>query len=115
MNLALNKAKGEWDTKKLEELIGNIDADSIKLTGFNADEIAVLLGDSEGIEDNIDDLLGDEEEDYSGVSYYGASWLVTLRFPTIEAAREWAKGEGLDVSIKDGTASTVCRIGEKEE
>lgn len=114
LNLALNKAKGEWDVEKLEALIGDMDADQIKLTGFSMNEIAVLLEDNEGIEDSLDDMLGDDEADYSGVGYYGASWLVTVKFDTIEAAREWAKQEGLGVNIKDGTASTVCRMGEEE-
>ena len=114
LNLALNKAKGGWDIKKLEELLGSLDQDSLNLTGFSMDEIAVLLEDGEGLEDNIDDLIGDDGDDYSNVNYYGASWLVTLKFPTLRAAREWAEKEGLDAKLKDGTASTVCRMGEEE-
>lgn len=114
LNLALNKAKGEWDIQKLEELLDDMDTEDIQLSGFNMDEVAVLLEDSEGLEDDLDGLLGEDGEDYSEVSYYGASWLVTLRFPTIEAARTWAQQEGLPVNIKDGTTSTVCRMGEEE-
>ena len=115
LNLALNKAKGEWDTQKLEKLLDDMDTEDIQLSGFNMDEVAVLLEDSEGLEDDLDGLLGEDGEDYSEVSYYGASWLVTVKFDTIEAAREWAKQEGLGVNIKDGTASTVCRMGEESE
>ena len=115
LNLALNKAKGEWDAEKLEALIDEMDADSINHTGFSMDEIAVLLEDNEGLDDNLDDLSEYEGEDYSGVSYYGASWLVTLKFPTIGDARRWAEREGLEARIKDGTTSTVCRMGEEED
>ena len=115
LNLALNKAKGEWDIKELEELLAGLDSNDLPLTGFSMDEVAVLLEDSEGLEDSLDDMLGDDGEDYSDVNYYGASWLITLKFPTIEAAREWAASEGLDVNIKDGTASTVCRLGDEQE
>lgn len=114
LNLALNKAKGEWDTQKLEDLLSSMEAETIQLTGFNMDEVAVLLEDDEGLGDDIDDLLGDGEEDYSDVNYYGASYLVTLKFPSIESARMWAQQEGLPVNIKDGTTSTVCRMGEEE-
>lgn len=115
MNLALNKAKGGWDIKKLTDLLDSFDVGDLSLTGFSMNEIALLLEDSEGIEDDLNDTLEDSEEDYSNLNLYGASWLVTLKFPTIDAARNWAKKEGLDVNIKDGTTSTVCRMGEDTE
>ena len=45
LNLALNKVTGEWDKKKLEKLLQEIEAIDIEMTGFDEQEIAKLIDD----------------------------------------------------------------------
>jgi len=45
LNLALNKVTGEWDKKKLEKLLHDIESIDMELTGFNDDELAKLIED----------------------------------------------------------------------
>ena len=46
LNIALNKATGDWDIRKLAELIGEIDMSDLDatLTGFNREQIEQLIG-----------------------------------------------------------------------
>jgi ParB-like chromosome segregation protein Spo0J len=46
MNLALNRISGEWDDSKLILLLRELEAPERKLSGFDEDEIAKLLGDA---------------------------------------------------------------------
>lgn len=67
LNIALNKITGEWDNKKLEELIAELKEDEFDLstTGFTFDEVDNILKDITGTkEDNfdIDQALNDIEE-----------------------------------------------------
>src|SRR5699024_5049711 len=43
LNVALNKISGQWDEEKLQELLAELDADMLSLTGFDADELAAML------------------------------------------------------------------------
>jgi hypothetical protein len=45
LNLALNKVTGEWDKKKLEKILQEIESIDIDLTGFDEDEIAKIIDD----------------------------------------------------------------------
>lgn len=45
LNLALNKVTGDWDRKKLEKLLTEIEAIDIELTGFDEQEITKLIED----------------------------------------------------------------------
>lgn len=45
LNLALNKISGEWDKKKLEKILQEIESIDIELTGFDEDEIAKIIDD----------------------------------------------------------------------
>lgn len=109
LNLALNKAKGEWDEEKLESLLKDVNPECLENTGFGADEIAILLGDGD---DLGEDWSTDGENDWNGedVKLYGASYIVTCRFESIEQAREWVKEEGLEAKLLDGTHSSVIRM-----
>jgi DNA modification methylase len=43
LNIALNKIQGDWDYVKLKDLLAELDADDIELTGFSPEEIEQLL------------------------------------------------------------------------
>jgi hypothetical protein len=45
LNLALNKITGDWDKKKLEKILQEIDSIDFELTGFSDDELAKLIED----------------------------------------------------------------------
>lgn len=111
LNLALNKARGDWDGKKLEELLQEMDPDALEVSGFGADEVAILLENNDG----VDDWDGDDGDDdwQEGVNLYGASFVVTLRFKGIEEVRTWIQKEGLDAALQEGSHTTVIRFGEE--
>lgn len=67
LNIALNKITGEWDNKKLEELIAELKEDEFDLstTGFTFDEVDNILKDITGTKEDdfdIDQALNDIEE-----------------------------------------------------
>lgn len=111
LNLALNKARGDWDGEKLEALLAEMDPDALDVSGFGADEVAILLESNDG----IDGWDGDDGDDdwQEGVNLYGASFVVTLRFKGIEEARTWIQKEGLDAALQEGSHTTVIRFGEE--
>jgi hypothetical protein len=45
LNLALNKVTGEWDKKKLEKILQDIEAIDFEFTGFDDEELARLIED----------------------------------------------------------------------
>jgi hypothetical protein len=45
LNLALNKVTGEWDKKRLEKILHDIESIDLEFTGFNDDELAKLIED----------------------------------------------------------------------
>lgn len=104
LNLALNKIKGEWDYEKLKALLSDFDGDSVDLTGFGADEVALYLADDDGItENNLGDYEPEDEDVYS-------SYVVTLKFETREDARQWIDSHGYDAVVRDGAGTTVIRM-----
>lgn len=111
LNLALNKARGDWDGEKLEALLQEMAPDALEVSGFGADEVAILLENNDG----VDDWDGDDGDDdwQEGVNLYGASFVVTLRFKGIEEARAWIQKEGLDAALQEGSHTTVIRFGEE--
>lgn len=111
LNIALNKARGDWDREKLEELLQEMNPDALEVSGFGADEVAILLENNDG----VDDWDGDDGDDdwQEGVNLYGASFVVTLRFKDIEEARTWIQKEGLDAALQEGSHTTVIRFGEE--
>lgn len=111
LNIALNKIKGRWDYDKLGELLKGFDEEVAAISGFAAEEIAVMLASN-------DDLEGFEDEDYSewdetgDEEIIGGSYVITLVFANAELASEWAENEGYEDQIKEGTNTTVIRIEE---
>lgn len=112
LNIALNKVEGEWDEKKLKTVLEELDFEDVQLAGFNMDEVALLMEDDGGFEESMEEALGDAEE-YSEDGYQnGISFVITLRFETPEQAQDWAEKEGIEINIKEGTTTTVIRMGE---
>lgn len=111
LNIALNKIQGEWDYEKLEEILKDLETEVAELSGFSADEIALILADNE-------DLL-DEDFDYSEWDDEGiaGSYVVTLVFQNSWYAERWSEDNGFEGQIKEGSKSTVIRMegAENEE
>ena len=110
LNVSLNKIQGRWDYDKLEDVLRGFDYEAATVTGFTADEIAVILA-------NNDDLM-DDEADYGGwddepeEQIIGGSYVVTLIFADRELAAQWAEKEGHKDKIRDGSSTTVIRVEE---
>ncbi|MCR5440220.1 MAG: ParB N-terminal domain-containing protein [Selenomonas sp.] len=110
LNLALNKAKGEWDNAKLEKMLCDMDTENLDFTGFGPDEIAVMLASNDGIDDeDWDEGDNDWQDD---VNFYGAAWIITARFKNAEEAQAWIDREGLPGTCKANSNTTVIRFGE---
>lgn len=67
LNIALNKISGEWDNKKLEELLAELNTTDIDMdiTGFSFDEIDNILKDITGSKEDdfdIDQALNEIDE-----------------------------------------------------
>ena len=63
LNIAMNKISGEWDTKKLENLLSDLKAEDfdVTLTGFDTSEIGLMLGvDDEIVQDVVPEVNSDE-------------------------------------------------------
>jgi DNA modification methylase len=63
LNIAMNKISGEWDTKKLENLLSDLKAEDfdVTLTGFDTSEIGLMLGvDDEIVQDIVPEVNADE-------------------------------------------------------
>lgn len=109
LNLALNKIKGEWDYDKLNDILAGFDEELAEISGFAADELALILGaNEEGIFENISDGWEDDQD-----SIYG-SYVVTLQFENAYFAKCWAEKNGYPGQIRDGTQTTVIMVEEKQ-
>ena len=110
LNVTLNKVKGTWDRDKLDDLLKEFEPEDALLTGFDANELAIMLqddGDLGGWEDDFED---DEEEEEEDGGDDGMSWTVTLVFQSSYIAQLWAAENGFAKAIKDGAKSTVIRM-----
>lgn len=107
LNVALNKIKGKWDYDKLEEILSDYDNELAIISGFSAEEIAVILANNGDLEDDFDygDWDDDDEE-----PMIGGSFVVTLIFANAELAAEWAEQEGYEDQIREGSNTTVIRV-----
>lgn len=62
LNIAMNKISGEWDTKKLENLLLDLKAEDfdVTLTGFDSSEIGLMLGvENEIVQDEVPEVNTD--------------------------------------------------------
>ncbi len=111
LNIALNKIKGEWDHTKLEEILSRFEADTALLSGFDAQELTLMLAKNDDVEDDFDfssfesDGADDEYEAAPGTSY-----IVSLVFKNNFYAQEWAKARGYKKAVKEGKKTTVIRM-----
>lgn len=109
LNLALNKIKGRWDYDKLEDILRGFDYEVATVSGFSAEEIAVILANNQDLLDDDEDYGGWEDDDPEE-QIVGGSYVVTLVFANAELAAEWADGEGYADQIREGTNTTVIRV-----
>lgn len=110
LNLALNKIKGEWDFEKLADILKDFDNEVATITGFAAEEIAVILASDDDIDTedwDFGDFGADGEDDV-----VGGSFVVTLVFDNADLANQWAETEGYFDQIREGTSTTVIRVEE---
>ncbi len=107
LNIALNKIKGQWDYKKLEEILSGYDYEVATASGFSAEEIAVILASNDGLDDDTDYGDWDDSEEETIV---GGSYVVTLVFAGAELATQWAEKEGYKDQIREGSNTTVIRV-----
>lgn len=107
LNVALNKIKGKWDYEKLEEILRDYDFELAAISGFSAEEIAVILANNSDLDEDFDygDWDDDDEEPMIGGSY-----VITLVFANAQLAEEWAEAEGYKDQIKQGSNTTVIRV-----
>ena len=107
LNIALNKIKGQWDYKKLEEILSGYDYEVATASGFSAEEIAVILASNDGLDDDTDYGDWDDSEEETIV---GGSYVVTLVFAGAELATQWAEKEGYKDQIREGSNTPVIRV-----
>jgi len=105
LNLALNKIVGDWDYAKLPSVLEALDDEDRLVTGFDADEIAVLLKGASIEPPDLADLALDEDVAASAESY-----VVYVTFSTREKANDWLKRLDLTERMKE-TARTMIHTG----
>lgn len=106
LNVALNKIKGGWDFEKLETLFSELDFTDLKLTGFGADEIALMF-------EEADEAYAEtvtEDDVFGSVETYGESWVIQLKFENIDTAKKFVEKENMKLKLKDGTNTAVYRV-----
>lgn len=111
LNVTLNKVKGTWERNKLDEILRSFEPEDALLTGFDANELAIMLQDEGDLGTQWDDDFEDEEEeDIEDSGDDGMSWTITLVFKSSYIAQLWAAENGYPKAIKDGAKSTVIRV-----
>lgn len=106
LNVALNKIKGSWDVEKLEKLFGEIEYSDLAATGFNSAEIALI---NERYDEQFE-YVPTEDDVFGAAENHGESWVITLIFGTIDAAKAFVDKEGWQLKLKDGTHTAVYRV-----
>lgn len=121
LHLRLNRIRGRWDYDVLEKILAEFTLDEALLTGFGSEELAVMLAEADdwNMDDYDDDFDMDDEEDAEEEEddevpddFEGASWVITLKFPSAADAARWCKARGHEGAVKENARTTVIRIGE---
>lgn len=107
LNVALNKIKGAWDNAKLETILKAFDPSDVSLSGFDAQEIALMLATNDDIDPDFN-FVDDDTEEFEPDP--GTSYIVSLVFKSTALAQEWAEAHGYKKQVKDGKKTTVIRI-----
>lgn len=113
LNVALNKIRGTWNREKLEDILSGFEPDDALLSGFDAQEITLMLAKNDDINEDFDFSFDGNEEDAEDDGYEaapGTSYIVSLVFKTNTLAQEWAKDHGYKKAVKDGKKTTVIRM-----
>lgn len=109
LNVALNKIKGQWDYKKLEEILSEFDSEVATASGFSAEEIAVILASNEDLIDGEEEY-GDWINDFDDV--VGGNYVVTLLFANPTLAAQWINNERLDGEVRPNSSSAIIGMGD---
>lgn len=111
LNIALNKIKGSWEHTKLEAILSQFEPDTALLSGFDAQEITLMLAKNDDVEDDFDFASFESEgEDDEYEAAPGTSYIVSLVFKNNFYAQEWAKEHGYKKAVKEGKKTTVIRM-----
>ena len=111
LNLALNKIDGDWDNRKLKDLLTEIGEEEAVQVGFSHEEFADLLRETEEAEsenaaqtssdgqegtasDECEETPTDDENDTQNGTE--KPFEVYLSFPTQEAAQAWLDVHGIE-------------------
>lgn len=93
LNLALNKIEGEWDFDKLDDILGNLDKNDIRYTGFTEEEVFGAY--QEGYFDDLpDDTSNTTPTEQKSASEPSDGFIIYLSFPDRESAGAWLEAEG---------------------
>lgn len=101
LNVALNKISGQWDEEKLQELLAELDADMLSLTGFDADELVALLP------EDPNDVLEDDEEIEPPEEPYTQTGDIWLLGPHKVICGDSTEKETMDRIAPDGSVDLV--------
>lgn len=108
LNIALNKIEGDWDYRKLEEMIAGMDAADFPYTGFSDDEIEGIIGISEETEAAVTAITESAEEPDTAPQEQGEKpFEVYFSFPTKEEAENWLSANGISRRFDGARAITV--------
>lgn len=93
LNIALNKAEGEWDEEKLKNLLADLGEDALK-TGFSEDELFCL---GQRLDDYMNEELLEIEE-----KRMPKTFTITLEFPIDknEVVSDYIKTVGKEFIVK---------------
>lgn len=111
LNIALNKIKGAWEHSKLEAILAEFEPDTALLSGFDAQELTLMLAKNDDVENDFDFASfesEDAEQEYEAAP--GTSYIVSLVFKNNYYAQEWAKAHGYKKAVKEGKKTTVIRM-----
>lgn len=111
LNVALNKIKGSWDYAMLGEILGEFEFDDLEVTGFLANEIALLTADEEDIppfdEVPLQDDESDEVEETDTTNY-----VIEIVFPGTSEALAYMRAHGWEKHYVKNKNTAVIPIAE---
>lgn len=108
LNMALNRIQGEWDYHKLGDLMRELELEERELSGFDADEVAMLVKDDPMEIPDLDGKVGDFVKDGEEPNC-NRSFVVYLTFKTREGADLWLTQNGFNMSIRANARTLVVQ------
>ena len=110
LNVGLNKIRGSWDNAKLEALLAEFEPDEALYSGFDAQEITLMLAKNDDIDEDFDFNYDADEDEGEYEAAPGTSYIVSLLFQHNSDAAEWAASHGYKKAVKEGKKTTVIRV-----